>query len=92
MTGEGGFFTANRLLTLREAKRDLRKVRDDTNHAKLKGLVNDLKAPYRHQIISAKHKGFLLNVQGTTVTCIVLAAIQFCDLLCTLYDVTPPNL
>ena len=65
-----------------------KKIRDDTNNSKLKGLVNDIEAPGRCLILSANNTGYWLIIRGTTVTGTVLAAMEFHDFLCAHYDVT----
>ena len=69
-----------------------KKIRDDANDAKLKGLVDDLKTTDRRLILRAKNTGSWLIVQGNTVTSTVLTAIKSSDYWCTHYYVTPPNL
>ena len=76
VTGEGEFSTADHFLTLREERRDGQKRRDDANGAKIKELVDDLKAPDHRLILRTKNTGSWLNVRGTTVTGTVLAAID----------------
>ena len=39
VTGEGKFSTADQLMVLREERCEGKKTRDDTNSAKLKGIV-----------------------------------------------------
>ena len=65
-----------------------KKIRYDANDTKLKGLVNDLKAPDHHLTLRAKNTGSWLTVWGTRVTGTVLAATGFHDFLCARYDVT----
>ena len=77
MTGEGAFFNADRLLVLREERRDGQKNRDDVNGDKLKDLVSGLDSVDRRLILHAKNTGAWLNVQGTTVTGTVLGATDF---------------
>ena len=72
VTGERAFSTANSLLALREEILDGLKSRDDTNKAKLKGIVKYLESLDRHLILRAKNTGSWLNVWGTTVTGTVL--------------------
>ena len=50
----------------------------------------DLNGTDCHLNLRSKITRACLNVQGTTVTGAVLAAMEFCDLLCAHYDVTPP--
>ena len=50
------------------------KNRYDENDATLYGLVGDLIGTEQHLILHAKNIGAWLNVQGTTVTGIVLLA------------------
>ena len=91
-TGERAFPTADHLLALREERRDRQKRRDDTNGAKLKGLVKYIKEFDRRLILRSKRRGSWLTLRGTMVTGIVLAATEFCGFLCAYYDVTPTNL
>ena len=84
--------TSNHPLSLREERRDRKKIWDDFNNVKLKGLVQYLKAPDRHLILCSKKTVSWLTVRGTTVIDAALAATEFCDFLCAPYDVTPPNL
>ena len=68
------------------------KLRDGTNDAKLEGLVRDIDTTVRSLILRAKITGAWLNVRGTTVTGTLFLAMDFFDLLCARYNVTPPNL
>ena len=68
------------------------KIRDDVDDVKLKVLVNDLKAPDFHLILSAKNTGLWLNIWVIAVTGAVLAAMYFRGFFCAHYDFTPPNL
>ena len=67
-----------------------KKIRDDANNAKLKRLVDDLKAPDHRLILRSKNTVFWMNVQGNTVTGTVLAATKIRGFLCAHYNVTPP--
>ena len=91
VTGETEFLIADHLISLREERREEKKRQDDSNEAKLKGLVKDLKSTDLRLILRAKTTGSLLIVWGTTVTVTVLAAKESRDFLCTCYDVTPSN-
>ena len=83
ITEEGEFSTADCLLALREESCD-KKIRDDANDDKLKGLVEDLGEYDLCLILHAKNTGSCLNLQGTTVKSTVLVAMEFCDFFCTL--------
>ena len=56
------FYGADRLLDIREERRDGQKNRDDDNDAKLNGLVRDLTGSNRRLILCAKRTGAWLNV------------------------------
>ena len=90
MQEEGKIFTADHLLSLREERIDGKNIQVDVNNAKLMGLVEDLEASDRLLILRAKNTGSWINACGITVNYIVLAATEFCYLLCARYDVTPP--
>ena len=51
-----------------------KRIQDDTNDAKIRGLVENLEAPECCLILHDKHTGSYLTVRGTTVTGTVLAA------------------
>ena len=70
VTGGG----ANHLLVLREEMHDRQKNWDDTNDARLKGLVVDLLGFYWHLILRAKNTGAWLNIRCTAVTGKVMLA------------------
>ena len=55
VTGERVFSTSDHLLELREENRDGKKSHDDSNEAKLKELVKDLKAKYRRLVLHTKN-------------------------------------
>ena len=67
MTGEGEFSVTDHFLAIREERRD-EKIQDDSNDAKLKELINYLKAPDRRLILRAKNTGSWMNVLDTTLT------------------------
>ena len=69
-----------------------KKIRNDANEAKLKGLFKNIKAIDLRLIIHAKNTVFWLTVRGNTVTSTVLAATEFLDFLCARYDVILPKL
>ena len=71
-------------LALSEETRNGKKIWDDSNKAKLKGLVKDPEASESHLILYAKKKGSWLNIQGTTVTGILFTATGYCDFMRTL--------
>ena len=79
VTGEREFSTAGHILVLREERCDRKKIHDDANKSKLKGLVDALEEAYLRLIICAKNTGSWLTVQGTKVTGTVLEATEFCD-------------
>ena len=54
-----------------------KKLWDEANVAKLKGLVDDLKATDLRLILCAKNTGSWMNVRGTMVTGILLVATKF---------------
>ena len=87
--GEGKFFNANHLLVIWEERRDIQKIRDDVNDAKLKTLVAELDSYNQNLIICTKNIGAWLNVLVNTVTSTVLVDTEFCDFVCACYDVTP---
>ena len=64
VAGEGKFSTADHLLALREKRRDVQKIRGDSNNANLKGLVEYLKASGRRLILRAKKHRFLAEHMG----------------------------
>ena len=80
------------LLMLREEMRDTHKNWDDTNDARLKGLVGDLLGFYWHLILRAKNTGAWLNIRCNAVTGTVMLATEIRDFLCAHYNVTPLNL
>ena len=88
--GEGKFSNSGHLLALREEIRDRQKNWDGANDAKIKGLVRDLDTTNRSLILRSKIIGTWINIRGTTETGTVLAATEFCGLLCARYNVTPP--
>ena len=92
VTGEGKFSNSNHLLVLREEMRDRQKNWDDTNDARLKGLVGDLLGFYWHLILCAKNTGTWLNIRCTAVTGTVMLATEIRDFLCAHYNVIPLNL
>ena len=92
VTGEGAFSNANHLLALREEMCDRQKIWYVVNDSKIKDLVVDLDSPDQWLTICAKNKGVCMNVGGTTLAGTLLAATEFCDLVCACYDVTPHNL
>ena len=59
---------------LRKEIRDEKKVWDETNGVKLKGIVDDLEAPEKCIIIRPNNKVYWLTIRGNTVTVTVLAA------------------
>ena len=80
MMGEGVFYNTNRLLELKEERRDRQKNRDDVNDAKIKELVADLDRNGRRLNLRAKNKGARMNLWGNKVTGTVLAATELCYL------------
>ena len=72
--GEVSFSTYYHFLVIREERSDGQKIWYNANAAKLRGLVEDLKAPYLRIILSAKNTGSWMNVRDTTSTVTVLAA------------------
>ena len=77
--GESEYSAADCLLALREESRDGQKIQDDDNDAKLKVLVEYIKAPDRRLVLSTKNTGSCLTVRGSTVTDTVLGATEFLD-------------
>ena len=59
----------------------MKKIRDDSNNAKTRGLVKNLESPELRLILLAKHTGSWLTVQGTTVTGTLLVAMEFSNFL-----------
>ena len=92
ITGERSFSTTDHLLALREERRDWKKRQYESNEAKLKEPVKELKATDSRLILCAKNTGSWMTVWDTTVTNEVLAATEFLDFLCASYDITLPNL
>ena len=62
MIGEGKISAANRLLVLREERRDGYKIQDVANNSILKGLVEGLEASDFHLILHAKNTGSSMSV------------------------------
>ena len=56
------FSTANRILEIREERRDGKKNRYRTNDAKLKGLVNDIESLDLFLVLRAKNIGSWMTV------------------------------
>ena len=72
--GEGKFSNSGHLLALREERRDIQKILDDANGAKLKELAKDLYGNDRRLILRVKNTDAWLNAWVTTVTGTLLAA------------------
>ena len=60
--GGGSFSNADHLMVIREERRDKKKNWDDTNDAKLKGLVGYLIGTNWHLILYEKTTGEWMNV------------------------------
>ena len=84
MMREGKFSNANHRMAIREERSDGYKSSYDVKYDKLKEIVAELYGTDRRFILRAKNTGDWLNVWGTTVNGIVLAATEFCDFICTL--------
>ena len=90
--GERAFSSAYHIIALREERSDGQTIRNDTNKAKLKGLVKALEALDRRLIIHTKNTGSYLIIRGTKVTGTVLAATKIRDFLCACYSFIPISL
>ena len=92
VTGVGAFSNADHLLALMEERRDRQENQDVANNATLHDLVGDLLGTNWNLILWAKNTGSWMSVLSTTLSGTVFLATEFCDLLCTSYNVTPFNL
>ena len=63
VTGEIVFSTADCIIVLREEMRNLKKIWNDTNKAKLKVIVKEPKATDRRVIIHTKNTGSWMTVR-----------------------------
>ena len=76
---------------IREERRNGQKSQDDTNEAKLKWLVKDLKTLDRRIILRAKNTGSWLTVQDIIVTSIVLSATEPSNFCAWVIMLPPPT-
>ena len=90
VTGETEFLIADHLISLREERREEKKRQDDSNEAKLKGLVKDLKSTDRCLILHAKNIGSWMTVHDTTGTSKVLAGTKFRNFCAHVMMLPPP--
>ena len=65
VTGRGKLSTTNHPLEIREERRDRQKIWDDANNAKLKEIVDIIKATDCRLIIRARNTGSWLTIRGT---------------------------
>ena len=77
--GKREFSTTNNLWAVKEERREVKKDQDDVNDAKLRVIVNGQGDFEKHLLLRSKHTGSWLNIRGTTVIGIVLAAKEFRD-------------
>ena len=90
--GGGTLSNNDHLRTLGEEIHDGKKDWEAAYGTKLKGLFHDLKVTNMCLILRAKSIGAWMSVHGTTVSCTLLSATEFRDILCACYKVLQLNI